>query len=140
VSEEHVISAVSSEVLHTGKRLDVASAWQIAMRCRAHHMLLEIVMRRKPPSVIAIGPPADKHEPEDQVMAVRLLLFGLGKGLGLDVRSYETQEDLAVALDKKGSIAKLVQSRLNTGAPRDRRVVLAAAAALAALASRGVPV
>lgn len=126
---------LDSDVLHAGRRLDAATAWEIAKRCRAHHLLLDVILRRHPPAILALGPRLDRREPDEHVAAVRLLIHALGTGLNVPLYDYAERSDLLEALGANGrGLSGLVRAQLGDGiSSKDRRIVLASGAALAAV-------
>ena len=129
------LDALDSDVIHAGRRLDVADALAIARRVSAHHMVLDVVLARHPPAVIAIGPQINRRELPEHVAAMRVLLKGIAWGPSLPLYDFGDRKDLLEALDaKQKGLAFVVEQRLNGAlGSRDRRIVLATGAALAAI-------
>lgn len=127
---------LDSDVLHAGRRLDGATALEIARRCRAHHLLLDVILRRHPPAIVATGPQLDKKEAPEQVAAVRLLIVGVASAMNVPHYDYSNRDTLLHALGANGrGLSGIVRRELGEGiSSKDRRIVLASGAALAATA------
>lgn len=135
--ETGVGESLDADVLKAGRGLNVAGAWEAAKRCRAHHLILDVVCDRYVPAVVGVGPPADPREPTDNVAAVRLLLATVSAALRVPlVPSVELAELLRGLKAEPRSLVKVVRREVpNLTGYRDRRIVLATASAIFAVRS-----
>lgn len=129
---------LDADVLHAGRGLTVRDAMEVARRCRAHRLILDVVLSRHPPGIIVIAPPAEPAEPPEHVAVVRLGLMALGQAFRVEVYDLGDPAALYAALGVEAS--KGIPSRLRSAVagpsavPRDRRILLATAAAVAGAA------
>lgn len=141
VNQNRRAELVDTDVLHAGRRTPAHDAADVARRTRSHHLILDVVLRRNPPAVIALGPSADAKEPPEHVGLVRLGLVALGSALAVRVVDLGSQEAILEALSTTTS--KGLATRLRTvivggnAVPRDRRLLLATAAAVAGALAAG---
>lgn len=128
------LKPIDADVLHAGRGLTPRDAWEIARRCRAHRLVLDIVLDRHPPAVLAFGPPCDPTEDPANVALVRLALRTIGDLLRIPVYDFGTYDLLQAAftVDDPRAVSAYVRRAVNR-APlsRDKRVLLATAAAVA---------
>lgn len=126
---------LDADVLHAGRGMAPKDALDIARRCRAHRLILDVVLSRNPPAIIVLGPQAEPKEPPEHVAIIRLGLMALGQAVRVEVADMGDPEALYSALGvvgSKGLAAKLRASVVGPSAvPRDRRILLATAAAVA---------
>lgn len=129
------LDALDSDIIHAGRQLKAGSALQIARRCRAHHLMLDVVFGRYPPAIVAIGPQLNRRELPEHVAAIRVLIQGISMALTIPLYDFGDRKDLLDALDaKQKGLAWAVDQKLNGSlGSRDRRIVLATGAALAAI-------
>jgi hypothetical protein len=138
--DSEVGEALDSDVLKAGRGLNVATAWEAAKRCRAHHLILDVVCDRYVPAVVGVGPPADAREPPDNVAAVRLLLATVSGALRVPlVHAKDICELLAGLKADPRTLVKVVRREVpNLTGYRDRRIVLATASAIFAVRQMSV--
>jgi hypothetical protein len=114
--------------------LDPQAVSDYPRRCRVHHLVLSVVLERHPPALIALGPPTDTAEAEEAVDALRGTLRAIATVMRVPVIEHRSQEALIDTLDLRGrSFGRAIHRAM--GRPlgsRDRRIVHAAAAAMAA--------
>ena len=126
---------VDSDVLHAGRGITIRDAVDAARRIHAHRLILDVVLARNPPGVIVLGPQAEPAERPEHVAIVRLGLMALGQAFTIRVIDLNDHEALYAALDitgPKGLASRLRAAVAGPGAvPRDRRILLATAAAVA---------
>jgi hypothetical protein len=128
---------LDADVLHAGRGMTPRDAIEIARRCRAHRLVLDIVLSRNPPGAIALGPQAEPREPPEHIAIVRLALMTLGQAFRVTVYDFGDKRKLYEALGLRMTEQRQFGGRIRTaigGVPvsRDKRVVLATAAAVAA--------
>lgn len=124
---------VDSDVLHAARGITAQSAWEVAKRCRAHHLILDVITERHAPAVVGIGPPLNPAEAPEHVAAARLLVTALAAALRLPVVSVlETEALLAALGSSERTLNRAVSRELSVPlGSRDRRIVLATGAAIA---------
>ncbi len=130
---------LDADVLHGGKGLTAAQSWDILKRSRVHHLMLDVICDRYVPAVVATGPPLNLDEPPEHVVAVRLLVGALARGLGVTVVELGAYPELFRLLrtSARGLAGTVREEVPNFGAVRDKRLVLATGIALAGLARSG---
>jgi hypothetical protein len=103
-------------------------------RSRVHQLVLSVVAERWPPTVVCIGPPLDPREPELHVQATLVMLRAVAAAMGVPIQRIESEAELFRRLDARPPrLGPAVQRRLTSPlGTRDRRIVLATAAAVAA--------
>jgi hypothetical protein len=124
--------AVDSDVLYARTLLEGAAG--VIKRFNVHRLVLGVVTERYVPMTLAIGPNADNSEAQEQVDAMCALLRAMAAGVRITVFEVRTKPALCGVLQvKETGIGRCVNRSLHRGlASRDRRIVLATAAALAA--------
>jgi len=126
---------LDNDVLHAGRGVVPRTAAEIAKRWRAHTLILDVVFERNPPALLAVGPPADSSEPAEHVFAARLAAKGIATLLRIPWRDYASMPDLlgALGVDRPRIMTSEVKRSLRgVLGTRDRRVLTATAAAIAA--------
>jgi hypothetical protein len=122
-------------VLHAGRGVSVNSAIDVARRVHAHRLILDVVLSRNPPAVLVLGPQADPKELPEHIALVRLGLMAIGQAFQVRILDLHDPGELYAALGVEGSkgIAGVLRAAVKgpTAVPRDRRVLLATAAAVA---------
>lgn len=103
-------------------------------RSRVHQLVLSVVTERFPPTQICIGPQLDPREPELHVQATLMMLRAIAAAAQVPVLRIETEAELFRRLEARPPrLGPAVQRRLTAPiGTRDRRIVLATAAAVAA--------
>lgn len=124
--------AVDSDILYARTLMEGAAG--VIKRFNVHRLVLGVVTERYVPLVLAIGPNSDSSEPSDHVETMCNLLRAMATGVGIRVRDMRTKADICAVLGvRETGIGRAVNKNLHRGlASRDRRIVLATAAALAA--------
>lgn len=132
--DSRVGDSLDADVLKAGRSISVASALEAAKRCRAHHLILDVVCDRYVPAMVAIGPPADPGEHGDSIAAVRLLLIALAAALRVPLVQAGDRERLLRDLGAEPrTLVRTVRACVpNLSGYRDKRIVLATAAAVVA--------
>lgn len=126
---------LDSDTLHAGRGVTPRDAIEIARRCRAHRLVLDVVLDRHPPGIVVLGPSADPKERTEHVGLIRLGLMTIGTACGIQVLDMGDPDELYAALGIDGP--KGVAGKLRTyidgphAVSRDRRVTTATASALA---------
>lgn len=111
--------------------LATATIAQLVQRFHAHALILSVVFERHYPLVLAIGPAATTKEPDKHIRAARQALKDMAKLFGIRVITI-SKEQLKDAFPGE-KLRSVVQDRIATPiGSRDRRVLRAAGAALAA--------
>ena len=103
-------------------------------RSRVHQLVLSVVAERFPPAQISIGPQIDPREPELHVQATLVMMRAVAAAMGVPILRIETEAELFRRLEARPPrLGPAVQRRLTAPiGTRDRRIVLATAAAVAA--------
>lgn len=126
---------LDADVLHAGRGITVRDAMDAARRIHAHRLILDVVLQRNPPAVMVLGPQADAAEPPEHVAVVRLGLMALGQAFRIEVIDLHDLDALheALGVDGPKGVAPLLRTLVKgpSAAPRDRRLLLATAAAVA---------
>jgi hypothetical protein len=126
---------VDSDVLHAGRGINVSNAIDVARRVHAHRLVLDVVLSRNPPAVVVLAPQADPRELPEHIALVRLGLMAIGQAFQVQVVDLHDPETLYMALgiDSSKGVASVLRGSVKgpTAVPRDRRVLLATAAAVA---------
>ena len=119
-----------------GSRHRPQSTFELAKRCRAHHLVLDPLLTRHHDAVVVIGPPVGK-EPAAHVQSVRIFFRAIAEALGLRVVELDQQQVCNhLKIDGRKITAEIKRATGNV-IGRDKRLVLAAAAALAGVAMLG---
>ncbi len=126
---------VDSDVLHAGRGITVQNALDVARRVHAHRLVLDIVLARNPPAIVVLAPQADPKEPPEHIALVRLGLMALGQAFQVQILDLHDPETLYATLGIAGSkgLAGVLRNAVKgpSAVARDRRVLLATAAAVA---------
>jgi len=122
----------AAQLERAGIDISIANVVQLATRFRIHSRILNVVLERYYPCVVAIGPAAINKEPPKFVEAAVSALHETALLFGLKVVTV-SEAELHDRYPKE-RLPTLVQSRIETPI-RDRRVLRAAAAGLAAAES-----
>ena len=126
---------LDSDVLHAGRGITVRDALDVARRVHAHRLVLDVVLQRNPPAIVVIAPQADLAEPPEHIALVRLGLMAIGQAFNVQVIDLHDPAALYATLGIAGSkgLASTLRSAVRgpSAVPRDRRVLLATAAAVA---------
>jgi hypothetical protein len=126
---------LDSDVLHAGRGINVQNAIDVARRVHAHRLVLDVVLDRNRPAVVVLAPQADPREPPEHIALVRLGLMALGQAFHVPILDLHDPVALYAALGIAGSKAMASTLRSAVRGPsavsRDRRVLLATAAAVA---------
>jgi len=133
--DSSVGESLDSDVLKSGRGISLVSAWESAKRCRAHHLILDVVCDHYVPAVVGVGPAADPLEAADNVAAVRLLLAAVSHALHVPIVQVPLASDLLAGIraDPR-TLVKVVRKEVpNLTGYRDRRIVLATASAIFAV-------
>jgi Holliday junction resolvasome RuvABC endonuclease subunit len=109
-------------------------------RCYSHHLVLQVLLERHPPMLIALGPALSAKEPAEYVGAMRTMIRTCAELIRIPLLEFENESEITATL-KYGDAARrprrlngLVAYHLGGPLPsRDRRAVLATATALAAV-------
>ena len=130
---------VDADVLHARP---LSSEVSLQKRRRVHQLVLGVVFERHMPLVLSIGPPVDPLESPASVQAVEELLSTIAQFAQIRVVRYADKQAVVTALaaDRTKQIGRAVSSFIRTLPSRDRRVVLATAAALCPVASSLDPI
>ena len=130
---------IDADVLHARA---LSSESSVNKRRRVHQLVLGVVFERHMPRVLAIGPPVDPTEDPACVQAVEELLSAIAQLAQIRVLRYADKNAVVTALaaDRTKQIGRAVSSFVHTLPSRDRRVVLATAAALCPVASTLDPI
>lgn len=126
---------IDSDVLHAGRGTVTLNPLLLAKRCRAHHLILGVVLERNPPAVLAVGPPVSPREPGVAAEAVYLMLRALAETFDVplaDVRRREQLWDLTGDRTLAGAVRKGLCQPLGS---RDQRILLATTVAIAGAAT-----
>jgi len=121
-----------------GSRHRPATAVELARRCRSHHLVLDPLLDRHHDAVVVLGPSTGK-ERREYVSTVREFFRGIALAFGLQVMDLD-QEQVCKALDiPEKNIVSQIRKATGDVICRDRRIVLAAGAAMAGvvLVTRG---
>ena len=126
------VIAVDTDILRC-RPLSLEGKRNPEKRSRVHMLVLSVVAERFPPTQICIGPVIDPREPELHVQAALLMIRAVAAAGGVPVIRIETEADLFRRLDARPPrLGPAVQRRLTAPiGTRDRRIVLATAAAVA---------
>lgn len=126
---------LDSDVLHAGRGITVQNAIDVARRVHAHRLVLDVVLARNPPGIVVLAPQADLAEPPEHIALVRLGLMALGQAFQVRILDLHNPADLyeALGIESSKGIAPTLRASVRgpTAVPRDRRVLLATAAAVA---------
>jgi len=126
---------IDSDVLHAGRGISVQNAIDVARRVHAHRLVLDVVLDRNPPAVVVLAPQADPREAPEHIALVRLGLMALGQAFRVPILDLHDPEALYAALGVEGSkgVASTLRDAVRgpSAVSRDRRVLLATAAAVA---------
>lgn len=121
----------AAQLERAGIDIALATAAQLVSRFQIHSKILNVVLERYYPCVIAVGPAALSREPPAFIEAAVTALQSSASLFGLQVK-FVDQDQLRDAFPGE-RLAAAVQSRLSTPiGSRDKRVLRAAAAGLAA--------
>lgn len=129
---------IDADVLHGGRRTP-GRPFDVGKHAWVHHMILAIVCERNPPLVVAFGPACDPREPQEHVDAVKTLVHMLSMTVGATVIDLSDKRELRDALhvsNDRGirpAVCAGIRGKVQT---RDRRILLATAAALGGGARR----
>lgn len=125
---------LDTDVLRAG-RVTAKDALDIARRCRAHQLILDVVLERHPPAILVLGPPANPREPIEHVGLVRVALRLLAATFNVPVADLACFPDLYASLgvDTPRQLTSQVRALLDpsTVVPRDKRAFTSLAAAVA---------
>lgn len=131
---------VDYDVLHA-RALSREAKQSPSKRARVHQLVLGVVLERDPPDIIAIGPVHDRFEELAHVEAARDMLTQIALTAGARVVDFPRRQQLVYRLgDRAGrALGHAVNDHLVAplGAG-DRRIVLAAATALAGWLEEGI--
>lgn len=126
---------LDADVLRAGRKLTVQDAIDVARRCRAHQLILDVVLKRHPPALIVLGPQANPREDIDHVAVVRYALQVIGQTVGVPVTDLPGSPELYAALgvDNPRGVSQQIRNAIEgpQAVPRDKRALLAVAAAVA---------
>lgn len=106
-------------------------------RYHAHKLMLDIILYRWPPSVIALGPPSSDGERIEWVVLMRTGVVELGRSLGIPVMIFDSDSAVAAGLGARDIHARgsglkaLVKRALPDFESNKKRVILATATAMA---------
>ena len=138
---ESVAVPIDCDVLHATGHSATAPMWKISRSARVHHMIMGVVCNRDPPAALSLGPALDPSEPKNHVEAVRTVLSTMALGLRARCVTFETEKELRRTFSRhygedmyigERGLRMAVRCSLASPLPtKDRRVVLAAAVALA---------
>jgi hypothetical protein len=133
-------TVVDCDLLH--HQTTERSSWGLSKSSRVHALVLGIVVERHPAAAIAIGPQADPHESAQNAAAVRVVLESLGFAFRAKLVHLLEDSDVYATLDSRyggeldvgeRNLRRAVRCALTHQVPsRNRRIVLATAAAIAA--------
>jgi hypothetical protein len=111
--------------------LTTATVVQLIKRFHVHALLVNVLFERHYPLILSIGPPALTKEPDKHVRAAAKALQDMARPCGIRVFTY-SKDELRDAFPGE-KLRSIVQERLvDPIGSRDRRVLRAAGAALAA--------
>lgn len=129
-----IVNPLDCDVL-LGSKLKNSTA-TLLKKAAVHRLVLDIVLERTPPAILALGPPLNTKEPPEHIEAVRYMLRMVARTINIPVVEMDMQLICqTLGLDER-SLARKVRKQLQHPlGSRDRRLLIATAVAIAGVVS-----
>lgn len=124
--------SIDHDVLLGGR---VSETTDLAKKAHVHALVLEVVLERDPPQIIALGPPCNAKEPKEHVDAAVAMIRQLAARTSARALVFGEAHLVAALCLPRESLPRAVNRLLGPTQPidtDDRRLVRAVAASLAA--------